>query len=95
MVVPWVLWGSAVVHERGSPVGSYAPFVQGYLAHKKQLLPRTLHEEYAEGPMVVLWVLWGSYGGVSHERGTPVGAYAPTAQGCLVHKKQVLPRTLH
>jgi len=29
--------------------------VQGYLAHKKQRPPRTVQQEYAQGPMVVLW----------------------------------------
>ena len=42
--------------------------IQGYLAHKKQPPLRTLQQDYAQGPMVVL-------GGVavSYERGTPVG----------------------
>ena len=35
------LWGSAVSYERDAPVGSYAPTEQGYLVHKKQVLPRT------------------------------------------------------
>ena len=29
---------------------------QGYIAHKKQQLPRTLHYDYAYGPMVVIGV---------------------------------------
>ena len=28
--------------------------VQGYLAHKKQRPPRTLQQEYTQGPMAVL-----------------------------------------
>jgi len=42
-------------------------YVQGSLAHKKQPLPRTLHYDYTQGPMVVLGV-----GAVSYERGGPV-----------------------
>ena len=29
---------------------------QGYLAHQKQRLARTLHKEYAQGPVLVLGV---------------------------------------
>jgi len=43
--------------------------MQGYLAHKKQRPSRTLQQEYAVGPMVVLWG-----GAVSYERGTPCTA---------------------
>ena len=45
--------------------------LQGYLAHKKQRLPRTLQKNYAHGHMEVL-------GGraVSYERGAPVRVYA-------------------
>ena len=41
--------------------------VQGYLAHNKPPPHRTLHWDYASGPMVVLG-RWA----VSYERGTPV-----------------------
>ena len=46
--------------------------VQGYLVHKKLRTPRTLQEDYAQGPMVVL-------GGVadSDEQGSPVGPNPP------------------
>ena len=42
--------------------------IQEYIAHKKQRPLRTLQEDYAQGPTVVL-------GGraVSYERGAPVG----------------------
>ena len=40
---------------------------QGYLAHKKQRPPRTLKQDYAWGPMVVLGEI-----AVCYERGTPV-----------------------
>ena len=48
------------------PVLTTSP-LQGYLAHKNERPSRTLHKEYARGPLVVL-------GGdaVSYERGTPV-----------------------
>ena len=36
--------------------------VQGYLAHKKERLPRTLWWDHTQGPTVALW---GE--GVSHE----------------------------
>ena len=29
--------------------------LQGYLAHTKTFPPRTLQQDYAQGPMVVLW----------------------------------------
>ena len=51
-------------------------FIQGYLAHKKQRPPRTLQQEYAQGPMVVL-----RGGAVSYQRGTPVTI---TCQPCMV-----------
>ena len=41
--------------------------VQGYLAHKKQPLPRTLQYPHAQGPMVVQ-----GGGVISYEQGTPV-----------------------
>ena len=41
--------------------------VQGYLAHKKLLPPRTIQLDYAQGPTVVL-----GGGAVSYGRGTPV-----------------------
>jgi len=41
--------------------------LQGYLVHKKTLPPRTLQQDYAEGPVVVL-----GGGVVSYERGSPV-----------------------
>ena len=57
--------------------------VQGYLAHKKQRPPRSLQQDYAQGPMVVsgggvqsdythgpMVVLAG--GAFSYERGTPI-----------------------
>ena len=43
--------------------------VQGYLAHKKQPLPETLQQDYADGPLVVLG---GS--ALAYERGTHVWA---------------------
>ena len=42
--------------------------LHGYLAHKEQRPPRTLQQDYAQGPTVVLWGLT-----ISYERGTPVG----------------------
>ena len=42
--------------------------VQGCLAHKKQRSPRTLQQDYAYGPMVVL-----KGGAVSYERSSQVG----------------------
>ena len=44
--------------------------IQGYLAHKKLSPARTLLQDYAWGPTVVL-----GGGAVSYERGTPVGAH--------------------
>jgi hypothetical protein len=44
--------------------------LQGYLAHKKQHPPRTLQEDYAEGPMVVL-----GGGAASYKRGNVVQGY--------------------
>ena len=51
---------------RGAPF-----FAQGYLAHKKQHPPGTLHHDSALGPMVAL-----GEGAVSYERGTPVARMA-------------------
>ena len=42
--------------------------VQGYLANEKLQSPRTLQQDYAQSPMMVL----GGGGAVSYERGTPV-----------------------
>ena len=47
----------------------------GYLAHKEQRPPRTLQEDYAQHPTVVL-----GGGAVSYERGTPVPAGAKTQE---------------
>ena len=44
----------------------WAAALQGYIAHKKQRAPRTLHQDYAQGPMEAL-----EEGAVSYERGTP------------------------
>ena len=41
--------------------------VQGYLAHTKHPPPRTLHQGFTQGHMVVL-----TGGAVSYEQGTPV-----------------------
>ena len=41
--------------------------VQGYLVHTKHHRPRTLQQDNAEGPTVLL-----GGGAVSYERGTPV-----------------------
>jgi hypothetical protein len=59
----------AVVVSRAEEPGESErlPRVQGYLAHKNLLPPRTIQYDYAEGPMVVLGGL-----AVSYERGTPV-----------------------
>ena len=46
--------------------------ISGYLVHKKQNPPRTLQQDYAQDPTVVL-----GGGAVSYERGTPVGHSAP------------------
>ena len=48
------------------------PELQGYLAHKKQRPPRTLQQDSAQGPMVVL-----GDGAISHVRGTPVACLLP------------------
>ena len=60
-----VLGGGAVYYERGTTVrrrfgkgrqvgSERVNIIQGYLAHKEQRPPRTLPQEYAQGPMVVL-----------------------------------------
>ena len=48
-------------HQRQRPTG------QGYLAHNQQPPPRTLQEDYTQGPTVVL-----GGGGGSYRRGDPV-----------------------
>ena len=48
--------------------------LQGYLAHKKLRLPRTLPYDFAQGPMVAL-----GEGAVSYERGTSVSCKTVTA----------------
>ena len=44
--------------------------LQGYLAHKKQRPPKTLQQDYDQGPMEALWG-----GGVFYERGTHIGEH--------------------
>ena len=44
--------------------------LQGYLAHERYPPPRTLQQDYAQGPLVVL-----GGGAISYERGTPVCPY--------------------
>ena len=58
----------SLARERFFPVRG-DQIVQGYLAHKNQRPPRTLHWDYAWGPTVVL-----GGGAVSYERGTPVSS---------------------
>jgi len=48
------------------PIGGGVYWV--HLTHKKQRIPRTLQQDYAQCPVVPL-----EGGGVSYERGTPVG----------------------
>ena len=75
-----------------------AQIVQGHLTHKKQRPPRTLQQDYAQGPMVAL----GGWA-VSYERGTPVHVRVPRhsrgwhhpVQGYLPHKKQPSPPGPH
>ena len=50
--------------------------VQGYLAHKKHPLHRTIQRDYFQGPMVVL-----GEGAVFSERGTPVAPPRQTEVG--------------
>ena len=53
-------------------------WVQGYLAHKKHPLPRTLQWDYTLGPLVVL-----GGGALSYERGTPVQVQGSGAGGAV------------
>jgi len=55
--------GGAVSYERGTPLhalvpgylrSSFRPVLQGYLADRTLHPPRTLHKDYAYGPMVAL-----------------------------------------
>jgi len=56
--IPLHTLNAAVETRRGAPhqnneYTSQTP-IQGYLAHKKQLPPRTLQQDFAWGPMAVL-----------------------------------------
>jgi len=89
-----VLEGVAVSLERGNPVHEMhvstlkrAFAVQGYLAYKKTLPPRTLQWAYFQGPTVAL-----GGGVVSYERGHPVvlSLYL-RVQGYLAHTQMPIP----